>query len=754
MVHDRTVRCTLWMVGVVLAVSVAAVAFRAPLARLKPPVGLHGRYYAGLDWSGTPLLERTDREITTELLAKTSELAQLTSFSIEWSGFLVTSQDAIHRFASKSDDGSWIWIDDQLVVDNGGLHAAQNITSELFLPRGVHHLRIRYLQGGGAYSLQFGQAAFRGHYLYPNPLTPEPTTYFTFRARQLWPLLMAAMWFVALLGLVYVALRTVMRHSLFAPLRESARDRRFWMVAVISLAFSVAHIAYGMPAREPLSGDELEPLGTLTNYEFAFRDWNLRWPPLHLSLIALILMPFKLAGEWFELDLWDQAVAGTMFIVIRTLSVAMLLATLLVTFDVARRWLGAVAGYFAVALLALSPVVVYFGSLANLEIPHLFWVTLSFWACLELIERRSVSSAVFFGTSVGFSLATKDQAYAYYLLVPFALVHWIGRGADTKRPWREALVDKRILATGAAALLAFSIGHQLPWAWDRLVAHVRSIVTVDILPFRVFDRSFDGYVGLVAATIKSFVWAAGWPLVVAAVGGVAVALTTGKTRLLAFSLAPIISYCLGFIAVILYVYDRFLIAALPIAALLGGGFLAWLVGIAQRTGQRWPLAVPIGLLVVASLNAAAQSVVLYNDPRHSAAEWLARNAPCGSSVGVTFDNQYVPDLYCRDVWDLLPSRMATMVRFPDRVILNEAYSQRFRLAPDGRRFLTRLSNGQLGYELAYRAEAVAPRWAPMYWEERFLNRREDPFTILDKPLHAIEVWERQGLRSTAQPASH
>jgi hypothetical protein len=317
-----------------------------------------------------------------------------------------------------------------------------------------------------------------------------------------------------------------------------------------------------------------------------------------------------------------------------------------------------------------------------------------------------------------------------------------------------ALVDKRVLAVAGATLIAFSLGHRFPWGWNRFVAHVYSMISVDSIPFRLFDRNVEGYWGLLVATVRSIEWAAGVPLVAAATGGLTLSILTSRTRLLAPLLAPMATYCAAFICVILYTYDRFFIAALPGAALLGGELLAWVVETARRTNRRWLFAVPTVLLAAACLNAAAQNVVFYNDPRHAAADWLARSVPCGSSMGVTFDARYVPDLYCRDVWDLLPSKVSSMVRFPDRLIFNEAYTYRFAAAPDGRRFLTRLKRGELGYDLAYRATANAPGWAPMFWEERFRNGREEPFTILDKPLHAIEVWERRALRSPAQGGTH
>ena len=49
--------------------------------------------------------------------------------------------------------------------------------------------------------------------------------------------------------------------------------------------------------------------------------------------------------------------------------------------------------------------------------------------------------------------------------------------------------------------------------------------------------------------------------------------------------------------------------------------------------------------------------------------------------------------------------------------------------------------GELGYRRVFRSEAHPPAWAPLYWENRFHNGREDPDTTLDKPINAIEVWQ-------------
>lgn len=214
---DRYARLTLWLVGCVLLLTIMAWALREPLANLRPPSGLVGQYYSSSDWTGTPLIQRTDREISDKVLANTPELSRLTTFSIEWSGYLVTHHDAVNRFATKTDDGSWMWIDDHLVIDNGGLHPVRNVTSELFLPRGVHRFRLRYLQGGDEYSLLLGQAAFRGRFLHPAPLTPEPISYTAYRARELWSLGFVAIWYVALVAVSVQVIRILGRYSLLRP---------------------------------------------------------------------------------------------------------------------------------------------------------------------------------------------------------------------------------------------------------------------------------------------------------------------------------------------------------------------------------------------------------------------------------------------------------------------------------------------------------------------------------------------------------
>ena len=72
------------------------------------------------------------------------------NFIVEWDGWLRAAKDNAYTFSTTSDDGSWLWVDGNLVVDNGGTHNAQEVTGSVKLAAGMHRLRIRYFQAEGA----------------------------------------------------------------------------------------------------------------------------------------------------------------------------------------------------------------------------------------------------------------------------------------------------------------------------------------------------------------------------------------------------------------------------------------------------------------------------------------------------------------------------------------------------------------------------------------------------------------------------
>jgi hypothetical protein len=68
-------------------------------------------------------------------------------FAIDYSGAFWIDQPGAYRFLLASDDGSKLYIDNKLVIDNDGLHAVRTGFGAARLKAGSHRIRVSYFQG-------------------------------------------------------------------------------------------------------------------------------------------------------------------------------------------------------------------------------------------------------------------------------------------------------------------------------------------------------------------------------------------------------------------------------------------------------------------------------------------------------------------------------------------------------------------------------------------------------------------------------
>ena len=73
-------------------------------------------------------------------------------------GFVAVPRTGVWTFALSSDDGSRLWIDGELVVDNDGLHGPEEERGEIALAKGLHVLEVGWFNktGGAALALSMG----------------------------------------------------------------------------------------------------------------------------------------------------------------------------------------------------------------------------------------------------------------------------------------------------------------------------------------------------------------------------------------------------------------------------------------------------------------------------------------------------------------------------------------------------------------------------------------------------------------------
>jgi uncharacterized protein (TIGR03663 family) len=111
--------------------------------------GLIAKYYYNIECIGNPFLSRVEKDPISFIYNDESKKPYRSPFGIEWEGYLFIPQKGVYQFATKSDDGSVVYIDEKLIVNNDDIHALKYVSAIIPLETGFHNIRIRYFDGGG-----------------------------------------------------------------------------------------------------------------------------------------------------------------------------------------------------------------------------------------------------------------------------------------------------------------------------------------------------------------------------------------------------------------------------------------------------------------------------------------------------------------------------------------------------------------------------------------------------------------------------
>ncbi len=71
-------------------------------------------------------------------------------FGLRFRTKIKIDKPGVYRFYTSSNDGSKLYVDGKLIVDNDGLHGPVQKSGEIELTKGMHDLQVDYFQGGGS----------------------------------------------------------------------------------------------------------------------------------------------------------------------------------------------------------------------------------------------------------------------------------------------------------------------------------------------------------------------------------------------------------------------------------------------------------------------------------------------------------------------------------------------------------------------------------------------------------------------------
>jgi len=399
-------------------------------------------------------------------------------------------------------------------------------------------------------------------------------------------------------------------------------------------------------------------------------------------------------------------------------------------------------------LVAVSmPIFVYYGRVANVDMPYVMWYALALYAYAAILARGpSVRRYVCLGAAAALSVGTKDQAWAFFPLIALHLAWqaWASTAGPAARRLVATLSD-RFLWTGAAAfVLAFAAIQNLLFNADGFRDHVALISGERTENYRMFARSLQGQLGLLQTTLIQVPWCLGWPALAAAIGGGWIAIRRRDVPTLAVVLLPILSWYVCLVAVIGYQYDRFFLGVCLGLAILAGIGLDWIVE--SLRPRALGLAFASAVLIVGVLSGASVPVLMHAESRYVVEGWLSEHARPGTVVAFTGRQEYLPRLAAFQAVQVPATADRLAALKPAVLVTNWQFSLRARHNPSAWAFYEALEDGRLGYRRVLRVRS-AP-WTLLGWIDRlsfggrFASEELTPFSNLPKIDPEIRVYER------------
>jgi hypothetical protein len=207
--------------------------------------------------------------------------------------------------------------------------------------------------------------------------------------------------------------------------------------------------------------------------------------------------------------------------------------------------------------------------------------------------------------------------------------------------------------------------------------------------------------------------------------------------------APAVAYYLGFINVILYNYDRFVLPMCFVHAIFGGLAFDRLLSV-RPSVRRWSVAAVVGAFAYTLLYAGTVDVLMIEDSRYAAEDWMRAHVKPADLVAVSGLREYLPRVEGYRVDDI-----ATITKLaqehPDYVILNADYGRAVPAETGWGQMIAGLERGALGYRRVglFRRPSPWP-WLPGGHPDLVGARQETiVFSTLRNINPTIEIFQRE-----------
>ena len=415
---------------------------------------------------------------------------------------------------------------------------------------------------------------------------------------------------------------------------QSVFNNRWYLIVIVLIgaSFRLYGIDVGLPyLYDPDEPDFVERALSMLNH----RDLNPHWfghpGTTTMYLLAGIyvvmygvgtVMGIFTSPEDFKALYWEDPTA--IYLIGRILSTLFDLGTIILVYLIARRLFNSLTGLLTALIIALSPVHIYYSQLVRTDNMMTFLILVSFWFCLDILEKRKWSSYIFAGFFLGLAVATKYPAVVMCLVI--ALSHILSSPS-------KAYKISRLSLAAVASLGGAFIGS--PYLFLDFSTVLTDVIR-EARPTHLGHTSFGVFETLVWYAKGPFIKALSFIGFLLSVIGLVLSVVSkekGKWILVSFPLLFLL-----FISNLNLRWERWALPIIPFLAICAASTIIcsfyWLV---KRNS--WLTAVVVSSVLLIAIGAPLMeknileaSLRTKPETRTLAKDWMVKNIPEGSRV--------------------------------------------------------------------------------------------------------------------------
>ncbi|OQY40901.1 MAG: hypothetical protein B6229_00550 [Spirochaetaceae bacterium 4572_7] len=503
------------------------------------------------------------------------------------------------------------------------------------------------------------------------------------------------------------------------------------LLAILGLATLIYLIGlnWGLPNTISWQSDTLAPMrplkGMFSLYSFGYFH---KYPYVHSFILSILNAPiiviygvyYILSGGSFSPALFSEAIQGskilatTLILEDRLIGVVMALGLIFNVFLMGRKLFGRQAGFFAALVVVLNQGINHLAHVAKVEVPYLFWGTLSIYALIWAIETRERKFYIYTAIFSGLCYGSKDQGYAFFVLPFLMILILVPLFKDLKNKkvnskyWKGAFLWFSIAFGGT-----FIIVENLILNWSGFLLRIGHLTGDAGFRSAAYPETIIGNLGMLLDTFMELN-ALVSPVVVVFIFVGLVLLVKEKKISFSYTLPLLVcfSFYLTFLLIVRQTMPRFIVSI--------SIFLAPYAGLGAAKLYKKAKVLTTIILIVPLLNTLLINFSLLSDPRYEMEKYMKQVMEEGDVIEYYSFQQYLPRFAEGTKSSVVKSPPQNFYnleeRHPDYIILTSKWYTRYITKPN-------IKNSSLRYSVVEKMRRYEEQGYSQYFTDLIEGKR-------------------------------